>query len=327
MSNYRKFAEHSLNVEINALNSVLKKSINDIFDRVIDMILNTKGRVILSAVGKPGYIAHKIAASLASTGTQSFYIHPDEASHGDLGMVSEDDTIIVLSASGESKELKDIMNYAKRFGLNLIGVTLKADSNVAKMADVPVVLDDIEETNILKSPTTSTLMFLAYFDAVVTTLINVRKFDIEQYKKFHPGGKLGIGMLKIGELMVKNNDAPICFEDDPMTSVINTMINRNYGCIIVLNKNENLVGIISDGDFKRKLLVNNDFLEKKAKDIMAINPIIAKDDAFAIDVVRVMNGDNEKKRYIQSIIVVDSKNTSKVVGLLHIKNLLEAGVI
>jgi arabinose-5-phosphate isomerase len=327
MSKYKQFAEHSLNIEINALNSLLKNSINDTFDKVIDTILETKGRIVLSAVGKPGYIAHKVAATLSSTGTNAFYIHADEASHGDLGMIDSNDTIIVLSASGSSKELNDIMDYAKRYGIKLIGFTLKKDSKVANLADIPVILDDIEETNNLKSPTTSTLMFLAYFDAVITTLINVKKFTLEQYKQFHPGGKLGAGMLRISEIMLKNGEIPICYENDLMTNVVNTMINKNYGCAIILDKNEDLVGIIADGDFKRKLLINNNFLEKRAKDIMSYNPVTIKDNSFAIDAVNFMNGKNEKKRYIQTLIVVDNKNNKKVVGLLHIKSLLEIGAI
>ncbi|MDR2526660.1 MAG: SIS domain-containing protein, partial [Rickettsiales bacterium] len=236
---YLKYGQHSLNTEIKALQSLLNNSLNDTFEKVVDVILNTKGKIVFSAIGKSGYIARKIAATLASTGTPSCYIHSNEASHGDLGMISDNDTIVVLSASGDSKELEDIIRYAKRFNIPLIGVTKKNNSLLGNASDILVVLDDIEETNILNSPTTSTLMFLAYFDAIITTLIDIRGFSVDEYKMLHPGGKLGANMLRINEIMSK--DIPLCYETDDMKNIVDVMLKINKGCIGILDKSDKLV--------------------------------------------------------------------------------------
>ncbi|MDR3290482.1 MAG: KpsF/GutQ family sugar-phosphate isomerase [Rickettsiales bacterium] len=320
---YIKFGEHSLNIEIKAMQSLLQHSLNDVFEKVVGTILNTKGRIIVSGIGKPGYIAHKIAATLASTGTPAYYIHSDEASHGDLGMVSNNDTIIMLSASGESKELKDLIHYAKRLEIPLIGLTRNKDSFLAQMSDIPVVLEDIEETNVLKSPTTSSLMFLAYFDAIITALINVKGFDVEKYKLLHPGGKLGASMLKVKEVM--STDAPLCYDTDDIKKVVDVMIKVNKGCVGIINKNDDLVGIIADGDFKRNILVYKDLLEAKIVDIMVKNPLTINENQFAIDAVSIMQGNNIKKRYVQNLFVLN--DYKKVVGHLHIQQLLLAGVL
>jgi arabinose-5-phosphate isomerase len=322
---YVKSGKESLDIEMKALQSLYNNSMNDTFDELIDAILNTKGKVILSAIGKPGYIAHKIAATLASTGTPSYYIHSDEASHGDLGMIENNDMVIVLSASGESKELKDIINYCKRYNIVLVGVTRDNDSFLSHAANISIVFEKIEETNFLNSPTTSSLMFLAYFDAVITTLIDVKKIDIEKYKQLHPGGKLGASMIKIEEIMFKGDDLPLADELDTIDKIISVSISKNLGCVAILDKKNKVSGIITDGDYKRKILTHSNLLSEKAIDIMTKNPITINVDKFAIEAVGLMQGNNEKNRYIQTLLVVNDDNEMK--GILHIQSLLKAGII
>lgn len=326
MSSYTEYGIHSLKTEIKGLQSILDKSINDTFDKVVKTILKTKGRVILSAVGKPGYIAHRVAATLASTGTLSYFVHADEASHGDLGMISKDDTVILLSNSGGSKELNDIIAYCKRFDIIIIGLTRNPNSVLARASTIPVILEDVEQTNVVNSPTTSEIMFLAYLDAVATALINAKQFGKDNYKIFHPGGKLGSALIKVDEIMHSGDELPIAHKNDSMETIVKTMIEKPLGCVGIVDENEKLIGIITDGDFKRKIIQNRDFMDKQVNEIMTQNPITIKQNSFALDAVKVMqNGVGDDNNYIQVLFVVD--DDEKVVGLIHIQDCLKAGVI
>ena len=178
----------SVKTEMEGIQTLFDKSINENFIELIDLIMNIKGRVFLSAVGKPGYIARKAAATLTSTGTPSFFIHPDEASHGDMGNITKDDIVILISNSGGSTELNDIIAYCKRFSITLVGMTRKADSFLAKSADLSIILENTPETNKITAPTTSTTMFMVYLDTVATVLIELKGFNNEKFKVFHPGG-------------------------------------------------------------------------------------------------------------------------------------------
>lgn len=329
MSKYIEDGKHSLSVEIKGLTSVLENSINSTFEKVVKTILNTKGRIILSGVGKPGYLARRVAATFSSTGTPALFVHADEASHGDLGMITEKDTVILLSNSGSTKELNDIIAYCKRFDITLIGITRNPNSFLAQAANIAVVLENIEQTNIVDSPTTSEIMILAYLDAVATALINAKHFNKDNFKVFHPGGKLGSTLLKVKELMHKGDELPLAHEDDSIEKVINIMIEKPLGCVAVLDKNDSLVGIITDGDFKRKIIQYKDLMSKKIVDIMTPNPITINKDAFALDAVKMMKrGVGENNNYIQVLLVVEEiENTKKVIGLIHIQDCLRAGVI
>lgn len=322
---YADYAVHSIKTEIKALQSILDKSFDKTFEEVIDTILNTRGQVILSGIGKPSYIAHKIAATLTSTGTPSYYIHAGEASHGDLGGVREGDTVIVLSASGESNELKDLIDYCKRFAITLVGITRNKDSYLSKMSTLPVILEAVEETTALNVPTTSSIMFLAYFDAIITTLIKVKGVDKNWYKTYHPGGKLGASMLTVGDLMYKDNELPLCNATDNMDTVIKTMNSKNLGCVGIV-EGSNLIGMIADGDLKRYIMeYKGDFLNIPPTTIMSGDLITTNPECAAMEIVPVMQGRNKKNRYIQAMFVVDDKNN--IVGYIHIRQLLEAGVI
>ncbi len=329
MSKYIEDGKHSLSIEIKGLTSVLENSINSTFEKVVKTILNTKGRIILSGVGKPGYLARRVAATFSSTGTPALFVHADEASHGDLGMITEKDTVILLSNSGSTKELNDIIAYCKRFDITLIGITRNPNSFLAQAANIAVVLENIEQTNIVDSPTTSEIMILAYLDAVATALINAKHFNKDNFKVFHPGGKLGSTLLKVKELMHKGDELPIAHENDSIEKVINIMIEKPLGCVAVLDKNDSLVGIITDGDFKRKIIQYKDLMSKKIVDIMTPNPITINKDAFALDAVKMMKrGVGENNNYIQVLLVVEEvENIKKVIGLIHIQDCLRAGVI
>lgn len=325
MSNYIESGKKSLEIEIKGLKSILDNSINETFEKVVKTILKTKGRVILTGMGKPGYIAHKAAATFASTGTLASYIHPGEASHGDLGMISKDDTVILLSSSGGTKELNDIMAYCKRFSITMIGITQNPKSILAQVSTILVALEAIEETNIINSPTTYPIMMLSYLDAVATALIDIRNFGKNEYKKFHPGGMLGISMLKVEELMHKDDELPLVYEDDDMSKIVSTMIKKPLGCVAILDKEDNLAGILTDGDFKRNLVSCDDFMNKKASEVMTKNPITVSKNTFALDAVKLMSqGVGENNNYVQVLLVVENK---KVVGLIHIQDCLKAGVI
>ena len=329
VSKYIEDGKHSLKTEIKGLTSVLENSINPTFEKVVKTILNTKGRIILSGVGKPGYLARRVAATFSSTGTPALFVHADEASHGDLGMITEKDTVILLSNSGSTKELNDIIAYCKRFDITLIGITRNPNSFLAQAANIAVVLENIEQTNIVDSPTTSEIMILSYLDAVATALINAKHFNKDNFKVFHPGGKLGSTLLKVKELMHKDDELPIAHENDSIEKVINIMIEKPLGCVAVLDKNDSLVGIITDGDFKRKIIQYKDLMSKKIVDIMTPNPITINKDAFALDAVKMMKrGVGENNNYIQVLLVVEEvENIKKVVGLIHIQDCLRAGVI
>lgn len=329
MTDYIKDGKYSLSVEIKGLESILNNSINDTFEKVVKTILNTKGRVILSGVGKPGYLARRVSATLSSTGTPSLFVHADEASHGDLGMITDNDIVILLSNSGSTKELNDIIAYCKRFDITLIAITRNKDSFLAQAANIAVVLENIEQTNIVDSPTTSEIMILAYLDAVATALINAKHFNKDKFKIFHPGGKLGTSLLKVEEIMHKGEELPLAHINDPMEKVINIMIEKPLGCVGILDENDNLVGIITDGDFKRKIIQHSDLIKKKISEIMTADPITINKEAFALDAVKIMKkGIGDDNNYIQVLLVSENINKNKkVIGLIHIQDCLRAGVI
>ncbi len=329
MGSYKEYGEHSIRTELKGLQSVLDNSINDTFEKVVKTILKTDGKVILSGVGKPSYLAHRVAATLASTGTPAYYVHANEASHGDLGMISKNDTVILLSNSGGSKEINDIIAYCKRFDITLIGITRNPQSFLAQAATIPVVLENVEQTNAVNSPTTSEIMMLAYLDAVATALINAKHFGKDDYKIFHPGGKLGSALLKVEEIMHRGNELPLVHENDSMESIINTMIEKPLGCVGILDKNDSLIGIITDGDFKRKIIQYGDLMKMKITDIMTRDPITINKEAFALDAVKIMQkGVGKDNNYIQVLFVTeDYEDIRKVVGLIHIQDCLRAGVI
>lgn len=317
-----EIGKKAIETEILGLSSLVEKSIDDNFYKLVTDILSIKGRVLLSAVGKPGYIARKAAASLSSTGTPSLFIHPTEASHGDLGMITKDDMVILLSNSGNSSELNDIIAYCKRFLINLVGITRNQESFLAKSSDLSIVLENMPQTNDINSPTTDTMMFMAYLDAIITTLIKTRNFNIDNFKNFHPGGKLGAYMIKVSDIMRTDSSIPKINTNKTVPEALNEMTLKGVGAVIITDNEDKLIGIISDGDLRRKTLEYNNILEKKIEEIMTKLPKYIDNKKLAVEAVALMT---EKERYIQVLPVVD--NNMKIVGILHIQDLFKARII
>jgi len=309
-------AKKTIETEIKGLKSLIN-FFDQKFYQAIDTIIKCKGKVILSGMGKSGHIANKIAATLASTGTPSFFIHPSEASHGDLGMISSQDIVILLSNSGETKELRDIIYYCKRFEIPIIGIIRKNDSELAKVSNIALILPAIPEANKINAPTTSTTMMLALGDAIASCLIEAKKFNSEKFNNFHPGGKLGATFLKVADLMRKNNEVPLVSYKDNIQQAILEMTSKHLGCTGVIDKNKQLIGIITDGDLRRN--ISDKFYKLNTTLVMSKKPITVEQNMLVAEAILIMN-----KKRITSLFVVDNK---KIVGVLHIHDCLRSGIL
>jgi arabinose-5-phosphate isomerase len=309
-------AKKTIETEIKGLKSLIN-FFDQKFYQAIDTIIKCKGKVILSGMGKSGHIANKIAATLASTGTPSFFIHPSEASHGDLGMISSQDIVILLSNSGETKELRDIIYYCKRFEIPIIGIIRKNDSELAKVSNIALILPAIPEANKINAPTTSTTMMLALGDAIASCLIEAKKFNSEKFNIFHPGGKLGATFLKVADLMRKNNEVPLVSYKDNIQQAILEMTSKHLGCTGVIDKNKQLIGIITDGDLRRN--ISDKFYKLNTTLVMSKKPITVEQNMLVAEAILIMN-----KKRITSLFVVDNK---KIVGVLHIHDCLRSGIL
>ena len=279
------------------------------------------GRLIVAGIGKSGHVARKIAATLASTGTPAYYIHPGEASHGDMGMITDKDVVLMLSNSGENSELSDLIHYTRRYGLTLIAVTSNETSTLAKHSDIVLQLPQAPEAcpNGL-APTTSTTMMLALGDALAVALLDRMGLTKEQYKVFHPGGKLGRKLMKVSELMVKFDDMPLVSDSAKMNEAILVLTGKNLGAAVVVDKNKNLKGIITDGDLKRHM--SDDLLKKSVTEIMTVSPKSIEPDALAAEALDMMT--KVKGRYLTSLLVMDS---GKLVGMIRLQDCLQAGLV
>ncbi|MDR2777583.1 MAG: KpsF/GutQ family sugar-phosphate isomerase [Rickettsiales bacterium] len=312
----------SVEVEIDGIRTIADQSMDDRFVDLIDMILKTKGRVFLSAIGKPSYVARKAAASLASTGTPSFFIHPVEASHGDMGMITRSDMVILVSNSGGSTELNDIVAYCKRFDIRLVCLTRQKDSFLAESADMAIVLQNAPQTNAINSPTTDTIMFMAYLDAVVTVLIDLRKFNSENFRAFHPGGKLGARLIRVKDVMRTSATIPLINVNRSVSEALYEMNLKGVGAVGILDNDSKLIGVISDGDLRRKTLEYGNIMVKSIVDLMTPDPKFIFEDRLAVEALANMT---EKERYIQVLFVVNE--ALEAIGIIHIQDLFRAGVI
>lgn len=310
-------AQRVIGHEAKALDA-LGKTLDDNFTQAVEMILAAKGRVIVSGMGKSGHIARKIAATFASTGTPAHFVHPAEASHGDLGMMAEGDCAMVLSNSGETPELADLIAYTRRFGIPLIGVASRPDSTLIRRADVGIVLPQIPEAcETGYVPTTSTTMTLALGDALAVALMEHRKFTPEHFREFHPGGKLGARLQKVGDLMHAGPELPLVSADTPMSEALLTISQKGFGVVGVALADGSLGGIITDGDLRRHM---DGLLNHKAGDVMTSGPRTILPEALAEEALSLMN---DKK--ITCLFVVD--HTQKPLGILHIHDCLRAGLV
>jgi arabinose-5-phosphate isomerase len=286
--------------------------------KAVDLMHKAKGRIIVTGMGKSGHIARKIAATLASTGTPSSYVHPAEASHGDLGMITPQDAVIMLSNSGESAELKDILNYATRFSVPLIAITANATSTMARASDIVLELPPAKEAcpNGL-APTTSTLLQLALGDALAMALLELKGFSANDFRSFHPGGKLGARIKHARDLMHVGAELPLAKQGTALPAAITTMTAKSFGCVGIVDDAGKLVGLITDGDLRRHLGKNLSSLN--VDDIMTRNPKTIAGDLLSGEVIELIND-----RRITTVFIVDV--AGKPEGLIHIHDLLKAGV-
>lgn len=295
----------------------LKQSLNGAFSDVAQLVLKLEGRLIVSGMGKSGHIARKIAATLASTGTPAYFVHPAEASHGDLGMIAKGDAILALSNSGETPELSDLLTYAKRFSIPLIALVGRAPSTLADAADYTLLLPEVAEASPVGAPTTSTTMMLALGDALAMALLEMRGFTREEFATFHPGGKLGKALIRVSELMHHGDELPLVSESAPMQEALLTMTAKRFGCAGVVDAKGALVGVITDGDLRRHM--GDDILKQTADVVMTAAPKTIRPQALATEALAVLN-----EKSITSLFVVED---GKPVGILHIHDCLRAGVV
>jgi arabinose-5-phosphate isomerase len=310
-----EIAKNVINRQSKAL-KVLADNMPLDFPALVDHILKLKGRVILVGMGKSGYIAKKIAASLASTGTPAFFIHPSEASHGDLGMITDIDLVIMLSNSGETKELFDTVNYCKRYNIPIASITMKEHSNLANNSDFLLILPIQKESSTLSAPTTSALMTLSLGDALVTALHEAKGFTQDDFKLFHPGGKIGANLLKVNDVMRSGDKLPIIKADDTFIDTIVIMTEKCLGCAVILDDNGHVSGIVTDGDLRRH--IKDDLTVLTAENVMTASPQSINSKALATEALFIMND-----KAITVLPVVDDK---KLLGIIHIHDILKAGI-
>ncbi|MSP04875.1 MAG: KpsF/GutQ family sugar-phosphate isomerase [Acetobacteraceae bacterium] len=295
------------------------------FTQAVDLLAQAggaqaRGRVVVSGMGKSGHVARKIAATLASTGTPALFIHPAEASHGDLGMVVAGDVVLALSNSGETTELADIIAYARRFSLPLIAITARAHSVLAEAADVTLLLPDAEEACPMGlAPTTSTAMQMALGDALAVALLRRRGFTAADFRQFHPGGRLGSQLSRVRELMHTGAAIPLAGPETAMERAVLTMTEKRFGCVGVTDATGRLTGILTDGDLRRHM--GPDLLGRRVHEIMTRAPRTIGPDALAAKALSVMNTPD---RPITTLFVVDTAGAP--IGILHLHDLLRAGV-
>jgi arabinose-5-phosphate isomerase len=295
----------------------LAAEIPDDFGAAVSLILSARGRVIISGMGKSGHIGRKIAATLASTGTPAQFVHPAEASHGDLGMVTQDDVCILLSNSGETSELSDMIAHTRRFSIAMIGISSKADSTLMRAADLKLVLPPEPEACVIgMAPTTSTTMTLALGDALAVAVMEQRGFQPDHFRTFHPGGKLGARLARVDQMMRGDESLPLVHPDAPMSEVLITMTQKGFGVAGLVDEDGRLGGIITDGDLRRHM---DGLTQRTAKDVATLAPITSAADALAAEAVAVMN---QKK--IHMLFVIDDKH--RPIGILYIHDCLRAGV-
>ncbi|TMV07053.1 KpsF/GutQ family sugar-phosphate isomerase [Ruegeria sediminis] len=298
---------------------VLAGSLDEHFAEAVRLILDAKGRIIVSGIGKSGHIGHKIAATLASTGTPAYFVHPAEASHGDLGMLSEGDVVLAISNSGEAPELANLLAFTRRFGIPLIGLSSKPESTLMKQADVHLLIPSLGEAcGFGMVPSISTTLTLAMGDALAIALMKYRDFRPENFRDFHPGGKLGARLSKVGDLMHSGAALPLVAMDTPMSDALIEISQKGFGVAGVADADGNLVGIITDGDLRRHM---DGLLDNTAAQVMTRNPTTIAPDAMAEEAVAIMN-----RRKITSLFVVDAQGPSRAQGLLHIHDCLRVGL-
>jgi len=300
-----------------ALAAAMCDGLGTAFVAAVEAIRNARGRVIVTGMGKSGHVGRKIAATFASTGTPAFFVHAADASHGDLGMITSDDVMLVLSWSGETEELKDLINYSRRFRITLIAVTVSADSTLGKAADVILALPESREAcphNL--APTTSSLMQLALGDALAIALLESKGFTAVDFGVFHPRGQLGAALKFVRDVMHAGSAVPQIKRGSPMSEAIVEMSAKGFGCVAVIEGNGKLAGVITDGDLRRHMRV--DLLQASVDEVMTKSPKIVRPDQLASEALQLLNSSK-----VTALFVVEQ---GLPVGVVHFHDLLRAGV-
>jgi len=315
MKNNKKIINSANRTLLRELSSIknLKSTFNSSFCNAVNLIFNIKGKVVITGVGKSAHIGNKISATLTSTGTPSYFVHATEASHGDLGSIKKDDCVIAISNSGETSELNNIIQFTKRFNIKLISITSNSKSILHKNATFGILYKKpIEACPLNLAPTSSTSMSMIIGDCIAIALLELRGFKSNEFKKLHPGGNIGKDLKNLSEVMHTNRELPIAKLEEKMSKALITMTKKSFGCIGVINKNEQIVGIITDGDLRRKL--NSKFFDKKASEIMTKNPTLANKNMLVGEAINLMN-----TKKITSLFICDKK---RPLGIVHIHDLL-----
>ncbi|MBS0642898.1 MAG: KpsF/GutQ family sugar-phosphate isomerase [Proteobacteria bacterium] len=300
--------------------TALADSLGAAFANAVGRLAVATGRVVVSGMGKSGHVGRKIAATLASTGTPALFVHPAEASHGDLGMIVPGDAVLALSNSGETAELADLVAHARRFALPLVAITARAQSALAQAADVALILPAAAEACPMGlAPTTSTTMQLALGDALAVALLTRRGFTAADFRSFHPGGRLGARLRRVRELMHTGTAMPLADPDMRMAAALVLMTEKRFGCLGVQAPDNALIGMVTDGDLRRSM--GPDLLSRRVKDIMTLTPRTIGPDALAVEALHIMNAPD---RPVTALFVVDTD--SRPVGILHVHDLLRAGL-
>ena len=311
ISQINKIAKQALLIESSAIKS-LADHLGESFEKAVRLIIKTEGKLVISGIGKSGIIAAKIAASFTSTGKQSVFLNPVDASHGDLGVISKNDLHIILSNSGETHELTDLINFAKKMNNKIISITSNKNSLLAKASDIKLTLPAHKEADILNMiPTTSTTLSLALGDALCCTVLSLRKFDKKSFKELHPGGKIGKKLKTLKEIM--DSDLPVVKLSHSIIDAVLVMTEKKYGCALVLDSNKDITGIITDGDLRRS--INKIDLNNNVKKIMQSRPILANEDMLISSAIALMN-----KNSITSLIISKGR---KAVGIVNLKKCLD----
>jgi arabinose-5-phosphate isomerase len=317
---YKKIAKSVIDLEIKALRK-LKKSINSSFNEAVEAIAKCQSKVILCGVGKSGLIAAKISATLSSVGTPSFSLSANDCSHGDLGSISKRDVLILISYSGSTEELKNIIKYANRNKIKLIGIMSKKNSILYKASDIKLLIPEVAEAGLGIVPTSSTINQLSIGDALCVATLNKKSISKKDFKKFHPSGNLGTRLKSVEDLMLVKSKIPFIDENSSMKKALSIITQKKLGTLIVQDSNKNTSGIITDGQIRRINQKSQNLYDLTVKQVMTKNPIKVDKEMLAVKALSIMN---EKK--ITSLCVVNSLNKKKTIGILHIHNLLQDNI-
>ena len=318
--NYKNIAKNVIDLEIKALKK-LKKSINNSFNDAVDTIVKCQSKVVLCGVGKSGLIAAKISATLSSVGTPSFSLSANDCSHGDLGSISKKDILILISYSGSTEELKNIIKYANRNKIKLIGIMSKKNSILYNASDIKLLIPEVTEAGLGIVPTSSTINQLSIGDALAVSVLNKRNVSKKDFKKFHPSGNLGAKLRTVEDLMVVGNKIPFVNESLNMKKALQIISKKKLGTLIIQNNKKLTIGIITDGQIRRFNETNSNLQDLTVKKVMTASPISIDQDTLAEKALSIMN-----TKKITSLCVHNKKNRKKTIGILHIHNILQSNI-